>query len=85
MLTLLWAVIVGFVVGSIAKFIMPGRQPAGFIVTTLLGIGGSVIGTYLGQLLHLYHDGEKAGFIFSLIGAIIILFIYQKLFRDPTP
>lgn len=78
MLTFLWAIIIGFIIGAIAKLLMPGKQPGGFIVTIILGIAGSSFATWLGQALNIYQSGEKAGFIFSVIGALIILYLYKK-------
>lgn len=79
MLGLIWTILIGFVVGVIAKFLYPGQQKIGFIVTTLLGIGGSLLAGYVGQMLGWYHVGESAGFFASVIFACIILFIYGKL------
>jgi uncharacterized membrane protein YeaQ/YmgE (transglycosylase-associated protein family) len=72
-----WVAIIGLIVGAIAKLIMPGKDPGGFIVTMLLGIAGSFLGTFVGRALGLYHEGQAAGFIMSLIGAIILLAIYR--------
>ena len=72
-------IIFGLVVGVIAKLMMPGRDPGGFIVTILLGIAGAVVGGYLGRMLGLYQPEEPAGFIMATIGAIVLLFIYRKL------
>ena len=77
MLSLIWTIIVGAVVGAIAKLIMPGRDPGGFIITVLLGIGGSLVAGWLGQRVGWYQDGQPAGFIASIVGAIIILAIYR--------
>jgi uncharacterized membrane protein YeaQ/YmgE (transglycosylase-associated protein family) len=77
----LWAIIVGFVAGALARLIMPGRDPGGFIVTILLGIGGSVVATWLGRTLGWYHGDQGARFIGSVVGAIIILAIYRFLVR----
>lgn len=74
---ILWTILIGFIVGLIAKFLMPGRDPAGFIITVLIGIVGSVIATYLGRGLGLYQVGESAGFIAAVLGAMILLFIYR--------
>lgn len=74
-------IIIGFIVGLLARAIMPGKDSAGFIITTLLGIGGAVVGKYVGQAMGLYREGEPAGFIMSLIGALIILFIYNLVVR----
>ncbi len=76
---LLWMIVVGLIVGAIAKLLMPGRDPGGIIVTMLLGIGGSVVAGFLGRSLGLYQQGEPVGFIASVIGAIIILAIYRVL------
>ncbi|WDU47915.1 GlsB/YeaQ/YmgE family stress response membrane protein [Taylorella equigenitalis] len=74
-MSILWTILIGFVVGIIAKAIMPGNQGLGFVLTTLLGIAGSIVGVYAGQALGLYHVGEPAGFIGSVIGALLILFV----------
>jgi uncharacterized membrane protein YeaQ/YmgE (transglycosylase-associated protein family) len=72
-------IVFGLVVGVIAKLLMPGKDPGGFIVTVLLGIAGAVLGGLLGQVLGLYGPGEPAGFIMSLIGAVLLLFLYRKM------
>ncbi len=77
MLGFLWAIIVGFVAGALAKLIMPGRDPGGIIVTILLGIAGSVVATWLGRALGWYHGQQSARFIGSVVGAIIILAAYR--------
>ncbi|MEO8020319.1 GlsB/YeaQ/YmgE family stress response membrane protein [Polaromonas sp.] len=74
---ILWTILIGFIVGLVAKFLMPGRDPAGFIITVLIGIVGSVIATYLGRGLGWYQVGESAGFIAAVLGAMILLFIYR--------
>ncbi|MCP3381454.1 GlsB/YeaQ/YmgE family stress response membrane protein [Bradyrhizobium sp. CCGUVB4N] len=74
---ILWTIIIGFIVGLVAKFIMPGgNEPKGFILTTVLGIVGAFVATWLGQAVGWYHFGEGAGFIGSVVGAIILLFLY---------
>jgi uncharacterized membrane protein YeaQ/YmgE (transglycosylase-associated protein family) len=74
---IIWTVIIGFVAGIIAKFIMPGNnEPSGFIMTTILGIVGAFVASYLGQALGWYAPGEGAGLIGAVIGAIIVLFIW---------
>ncbi|MBR1124212.1 GlsB/YeaQ/YmgE family stress response membrane protein [Bradyrhizobium lablabi] len=74
---IIWTIIVGFIVGLIAKFIMPGdNEPKGFILTTILGIVGAFVATYLGQAVGWYRAGEGAGFIGAIIGAVILLFVY---------
>jgi len=78
-LHLIWVIIIGAVVGLIAKFLVPGRDPGGFIITPLIGIGGAILATYLGQFLHIYEPGENARFIGSVVGAVIILLIYRAI------
>jgi uncharacterized membrane protein YeaQ/YmgE (transglycosylase-associated protein family) len=75
-MSILWAILIGFVVGLVAKFLMPGRDGGGFILTTILGIIGAVAATFLGQALGIYAAGQSAGFIGAVIGAMIVLFIY---------
>jgi uncharacterized membrane protein YeaQ/YmgE (transglycosylase-associated protein family) len=70
-------ILFGLVVGALAKLIMPGRDPGGFIVTILLGIVGALVGGFLGRALGLYQPGEPAGFLGALVGAIIVLAIYR--------
>ena len=79
MLELIWIIIIGAVAGAIAKFIMPGRDPGGFFVTALLGMGGALVATFLGRLVGLYGPGQGAGFIASIIGALIVLVAYHSL------
>jgi uncharacterized membrane protein YeaQ/YmgE (transglycosylase-associated protein family) len=76
---IIWAIIIGLIVGAVAKLIMPGRDPGGIIVTILLGIGGSVVATWIGQAVGWYGPGQGAGFIASVVGAIIILAIYRAV------
>ena len=74
---ILWTIIIGFIVGVIAKFIMPGKnEPQGFILTTILGVVGAFVATYLGQAVGWYKAGEGAGFIGGIVGAVILLFLY---------
>lgn len=78
----IWTIIIGFVAGLLAKFIMPGRnEPSGFILTTLLGILGAVAATWLGQALGLYRPGEGAGLIGATVGAILVLVIWGAISR----
>ena len=77
MFSLLGAIIIGFIAGLIARAIHPGDDKAGFILTTVLGIVGALLATYGGRMLGLYQDGSSAGFIASVVGAIIVLFIYN--------
>jgi uncharacterized membrane protein YeaQ/YmgE (transglycosylase-associated protein family) len=75
---ILWTIIIGFIAGVIAKFIMPGNnnEPSGFILTAVLGIVGAFVATYMGQVLGWYGPSEGAGFIGAVVGSIIVLFIY---------
>ena len=76
-MSILWTIIIGFVAGVIAKWVMPGRnEPSGFILTTILGIVGAFVATYLGQALGWYRADEGAGFIGAIVGAVLVLFIY---------
>ncbi len=81
MLGLLGWILFGLVVGIIAKLLMPGRDPGGFIVTTILGIVGAVIGGFLGRTLGFYGPGEPAGFLMATLGAVVLLFLYRMLRR----
>jgi uncharacterized membrane protein YeaQ/YmgE (transglycosylase-associated protein family) len=74
---LLATLIIGLIVGAVAKLLMPGKDPGGFIITILLGIAGSFVGTFLGRAVGLYGEGSSAGFIMSVIGAMILLLIYR--------
>jgi uncharacterized membrane protein YeaQ/YmgE (transglycosylase-associated protein family) len=78
-MSIIWAIIIGFIVGVVAKFLMPGRDGGGFIVTALLGIVGAVVATFLGRAMGFYGADESAGFIASVIGAIIVLFVYHLI------
>ncbi len=74
---IIWTILIGFVVGLLAKMLTPGREPGGFLITAALGILGSILATYLGQFIGWYRAGEGAGFIGALVGAIILLAIYH--------
>ena len=80
----LWTLIIGLVIGAVAKLLMPGKDPGGFIITILLGIAGSFIATFLGRALGLYAEGSSAGFIMSVIGAMILLLIYRLVTKKRT-
>lgn len=77
-------VVIGLIVGAIAKFLMPGRDPGGFIVTILLGIAGALLAGFLGQSAGLYSEGQPAGWIASIIGSMILLGIYRLVMRSRT-
>lgn len=83
---IIWTILIGFVAGVIAKFIMPGdnNEPSGFIMTTILGIVGAFVASYLGQALGWYSSGEGAGLVGAVVGAIIVLIIYGLVMRRRT-
>ena len=83
-MSVIWTILIGFVVGLLAKMLTPGRDPGGFFITAIIGIVGSLLATYGGQALGLYNPGEPAGFIGSVIGAIILLAIYHLIRRGST-
>lgn len=76
---ILYTIVIGLVVGIVAKFLLPGKDPGGFIVTTLIGIAGALLAKYIGQALNWYAAGEAAGFITSVVGAIILLLLYRMI------
>ena len=81
-MSIIWIILIGFVVGLLAKMLTPGRDASGFFITAAIGIAGSLLATFGGQALGLYHAGEPAGFIGSLVGAIILLAIYHLVRRN---
>jgi uncharacterized membrane protein YeaQ/YmgE (transglycosylase-associated protein family) len=76
--------IIGLIVGIVAKFLMPGKDPGGFIITAIIGIVGSFVATWIGQALNWYQPGQSAGWIASIIGAIILLLIYRMFSKRST-
>jgi uncharacterized membrane protein YeaQ/YmgE (transglycosylase-associated protein family) len=78
-MTMLWMIIVGLIVGALAKLVMPGRDPGGFIITILPGIVGSMIAGSIGRAIGWYQEGQPAGFIASILGAVLLLFLYRVL------
>ena len=83
-MSIIMAIIIGFIVGLVARFLMPGRDPMGFILTTLLGIVGSLLATFIGQAMGWYAAGQSAGFIGAVIGAIAVLAIFSMFRRRRT-
>jgi len=81
---MLLTIIIGLIAGALAKFIMPGKDPGGIIITILLGIGGALLAGFLGRQLGWYQPGEGAGLIAAVIGAILILFLYRLFKGRPT-
>ena len=82
MFSLLWEAIIGLIVGALAKFIMPGKDPGGIFITMLIGIAGSFLGTFLGRAIGHYEPDQSAGFLMSLVGALILLGIYHLIRRS---
>jgi uncharacterized membrane protein YeaQ/YmgE (transglycosylase-associated protein family) len=78
-MTLLWTVLIGFVIGAAARFMMPGRDAFGFIFTTVLGIVGALVAQFLGQVVGLYREGEPAGLLSSVIGAMLVLWVARRM------
>ena len=80
-MNILWTIVIGFAVGALAKLLMPGRDPGGIIITILLGIAGAFVATYIGQHLGWYREGQPAGFIGAILGAILLLILYRLIRR----
>jgi len=80
-MSIVWTILIGFVAGLVARALKPGDDAAGFIVTTLIGIAGSLAATYLGQAMGWYTAGQGAGFIASVVGAIVLLFLWGMIKR----
>ena len=80
-MSLLWTIIIGLIVGALAKLIMPGKDPGGIIITILLGIGGALLAGFLGRSMGWYTEGQSAGFLASLVGAILLLMVYRLVAR----
>ncbi|MFV0662822.1 GlsB/YeaQ/YmgE family stress response membrane protein [Denitromonas sp.] len=78
---ILWTILIGLLVGVLAKFIHPGKENLGLVMTALLGIAGSMVASFGGQLLGIYRAGQGAGFLGALIGAVLILFVYTRIKR----
>jgi uncharacterized membrane protein YeaQ/YmgE (transglycosylase-associated protein family) len=76
--------VIGLIVGALAKLLMPGKDPGGIIITILIGIAGAFVARFLGQALGFYAEGERAGIIASILGAILLLAIYRLLRRGST-
>lgn len=79
MTSLIWSAIVGLVVGAVVKLLMPGKDPGGIIVTMAIGVAGSLVANLIGSSVGLYAPGQSAGFIMSVIGAMLLLWVYRRL------
>lgn len=84
MFHLIGVAIIGLIAGAVAKLLMPGKDPGGLLITMAIGIAGSFIGTFLGRSIGWYHEGQSAGFIASVIGAIILLAVYRMVKGKPA-
>ena len=84
MLSIIWTAIIGLVIGAVAKLLMPGKDPGGWIITMLLGLAGSFLAGYLGRMIGWYQEGQPAGFIMSVIGAIFLLILYRIFIGKKT-
>ena len=78
-MTIIWTIVIGFVIGLLARAVIPGRDPGGFVITTVIGIAGALVGSFIGQALGFYTQGEPAGLIMSVLGAILLLVGYRYL------
>lgn len=79
MLHFIWEALVGLVIGAVAKFVMPGKDPGGILITMLLGVAGSLLAGWIGSAVGLYQPGASAGFIMSVLGAVVLLAIYRAI------
>jgi uncharacterized membrane protein YeaQ/YmgE (transglycosylase-associated protein family) len=81
---MLWTLITGLIVGAIAKFLTPGREPSGFLITICIGIGGSILATFILRAVGWYKEGQSAHFLASLFGAMLLLAIYHMIVKKPA-
>ena len=84
-MAILWTLIIGLIVGAIAKLLMPGDDPGGLIITMLLGVAGAFAAKFIGQAMGFYQSNESAGFIASVIGSMLLLFLYRLITKRRTP
>ncbi len=84
-MSVLATIVIGLIVGLVARFFMPGRDPMGFVLTAILGIIGAWLGTWIGASFGMYAPGEPAGFLMSVIGAMVVLFIYRMFMGRSRP
>jgi len=78
-MSILGWIVFGLIVGIVAKFLTPGRDPGGFIVTILIGIVGALVGGFLGRAMGLYHEGDPVGFVMAVVGSIVLLLLYRMV------
>jgi uncharacterized membrane protein YeaQ/YmgE (transglycosylase-associated protein family) len=84
-MSIIWTVIVGLIAGALARLIVPGKQPGGFIVSIILGIVGALVATFLGKALGWYEPGESAGLIGATLGAILVIIVYNMIRKRTAP
>ena len=84
-MSIIWTIVIGFIVGLLTKLVMPGKDPGGFFITAALGIAGSLLASYGGRALGIYGGDQTAGFIGAFLGAIILLIIYRLFMRNRNP
>ena len=84
-MSILGWIVFGFIVGVVAKLLMPGRDPGGFVVTIAIGVVGALIGGFLGRMLGIYREGDPVGFVMAVIGSILLLWIYRRTAGAATP
>jgi len=84
MIGLIGMIIFGLVIGAVAKLLMPGRDPGGWVITCLLGVAGSLLGGFLGRSMGFYTEGQAAGWIMSILGAVLLLFLYRMVAKGRT-
>ncbi len=84
MLTIIGWIVFGLIVGAIARLLMPGKGPAGLLTTMLLGIAGALVGGFIGRVLGFYGPGDAAGYLMSIAGAMLLLFVYRRMRRIPS-
>jgi uncharacterized membrane protein YeaQ/YmgE (transglycosylase-associated protein family) len=82
---IIWTIIVGLIAGALARLIVPGKQPGGFIVTIILGIVGALLATFLGKAMGWYEPGESAGLIGATLGAILVIIVYNMIRKRSAP
>ena len=83
-MSILWTIIIGLIAGALARLIVPGTEPGGFIISIILGIVGALVATYIGKAMGWYQPGESAGLIGATLGAIVVLFLYHLIRRKPA-
>jgi len=82
-MSILWTIFIGLIAGAVARFLVPGTEPGGFLVSIILGIVGALVATFLGKAIGWYQPGQSAGFIGATVGAILVLVVYHLIKRKP--